>query len=102
MKEKKNNLIHQTTTESQTTRGLTGQIPPIFFVTSAQPLHGTWLVAVCVLRYTVVTGLRLQGSSVFSVVVQVGEGATCLALLYPRSIKKNFSALEKEKLTQLY
>ena len=56
----------------------------MFFVTSAHPLQGTRLVAVWVVRYTVVTGLRLQGINVFSVVVQVGEG-TFLALLYLRS-----------------
>ena len=46
----------------------------MFFVTSAHPLHGTSLVAVCVARYNVVVGLRSQGLKVLRVVVHVGEG----------------------------
>lgn len=83
MKKRKKKIIP---TSKHDTLRLTGQIPPMFFVTSAHPLQGTRLVAVWVVRYTVVTGLRLQGINVFSVVVQVGEG-TCLALLYLRSVE---------------
>ena len=46
----------------------------MFLVTSAHPLHLTRLVAVWVVRYSVVIGLRLQGTKVLRVVVQVDVG----------------------------
>ena len=67
----------------------------MFFVISAHPLHGTRLVAVWVVRYTVVIGLRLQGIKVLSVVVQVGEGMF-LALLYSTLAEITCIWLEKD------
>ena len=52
----------------------------MFLVTKTQPLQGTRLVAVCVVKYSVVVGLRLHGINVFSVVVQVVDTTAASAL----------------------